>query len=52
MSLGALLLVVLLVMLIGGLPLYSYNRKWGYGPGGVVGVLLVIVIVLMILGRI
>ncbi len=49
---GTVLLIVLVLLLIGGLPLYRYNRKWGYGPGGVIGVLLVILIVLMIMGRI
>lgn len=50
--LGTILLIVLIILLIGGLPVYPYSRKWGYGPGGVVGVLLVVLIILMVMGRV
>ncbi|HEX2839392.1 MAG TPA: DUF3309 family protein [Phycisphaerales bacterium] len=50
--LGVILLVVLVLLLIGGLPLYPYSRKWGYAPGGVLGVLLIVLIVLMVMGKI
>lgn len=48
--LGTILLIVLILLLIGALPVYPYSRKWGYGPGGIVGVLLVILIVMLLLG--
>ncbi len=50
--LGTVLLIVLIIMLIGGLPVYPYSRKWGYAPGGVLGLLVVVLIIMMILGRI
>lgn len=50
--LGTVLLIVLILMLIGGLPLYPYSRKWGYGPGGILGFLLIVLVILMVLGRI
>lgn len=50
--LGTVLLILLVLLLIGGLPVYPYSRKWGYGPGGILGVLVVILIVLMVMGRI
>jgi len=50
--LGTVLLIVLILMLIGGLPVYPYSRKWGYAPGGVVGLLVVILIIMMLMGRI
>ncbi|MDH4566043.1 DUF3309 domain-containing protein [Pseudomonas sp. BN414] len=46
------LLVILILLLIGGLPVFPHSRNWGYGPSGMVGVLLVIVVVLMLLGMI
>lgn len=49
--LGTILLVVLVLMLIGGLPVFPYSRKWGYAPGGVIGVILVIVLILVLTGR-
>ncbi len=48
--LGTILLILLILMLIGGLPVFPYSRKWGYGPGGVIGTILVIVVILLLLG--
>lgn len=50
MSLGLLILIVLIVALVGGLPNYSYSRSWGYGPSGVVGFFLIVLVVLMLTG--
>jgi hypothetical protein len=46
------LLVILILMLIGALPTWGYSSGWEYGPGGIVGVLLIAVIVLALTGRI
>ncbi|MCP1373569.1 DUF3309 family protein [Dyella lutea] len=46
------LVVLLILALIGGLPTWGYSRSWGYGPSGVVGVILAILLVLWLLGRI
>ena len=52
MGIGTILLIVLILILIGVIPAWPHARGWGYGPSGIVGVLLVIVIVLFLLGRI
>ena len=52
MSIGLILLVVLILILVSVLPTWPHSRSWGYAPGGVVGLLLVILIVLLLLGRI
>ena len=46
------LIVLLILALIGGLPTWGYSRSWGYGPSGIVGVIMVILVVLWLLGRI
>jgi hypothetical protein len=51
MSLGTILLIVLILILIGVLPTWPHARSWGYGPSGIVGVVVVILIVLFLLGR-
>jgi len=51
MGLGTILLIILLLMLVGVLPTWPHARSWGYGPSGIVGVVLVIVIVLFLMGR-
>ena len=52
MSLTTILLIILILMLIGAIPNWGYSRGWGYGPSGILGVILIIVIILMLMGRI
>jgi len=52
MSLGTILLVVLILILIGVIPAWPHSRNWGYAPGGAVGLLLAILVILLLLGRI
>ena len=51
MSLGTLLLIVLILMLIGVIPTWPHSRSWGYAPSGVLGLVVVIIIVLLLVGR-
>ncbi len=46
------LLIILILILIGALPSWGYSRGWGYGPSGLVTILLVILIVMMLTGRV
>ena len=47
-----LLLIILLVLLIiGALPLWPYSTGWGYYPGGGLGLVLIIVLILAVTGR-
>ncbi|MCD6681921.1 MAG: DUF3309 domain-containing protein [Burkholderiaceae bacterium] len=52
MALSTILLIVLVILLIGAIPSWPYSSGWGYGPSGVLGVILVVVIVLALMGRI
>jgi uncharacterized protein DUF3309 len=45
------LLLILLLLTIGGLPSWPYSRGWGYYPSGGLGLILVVLIILMLLGR-
>ncbi|MGA8757788.1 MAG: DUF3309 family protein [Stellaceae bacterium] len=49
---GTILLIILILLLIGALPTWGYSGGWGYYPSGGIGLLLVIVVVLLIVGRI
>jgi hypothetical protein len=51
MTLGTILLIILILILIGVIPSWPYSSGWGYGPSGLVGIILVIVIILLLLGR-
>jgi hypothetical protein len=52
MTLGTILLIILILILIGAVPSWPYSRGWGYGPSGIVGVVLVVVLVLVLMQRI
>lgn len=46
-----LLIVVLVILLVVGLPSWPYSAGWGYGPSGVLGLILVVVVILALMGR-
>ena len=46
------LIVLLVLFLLGSLPSWGYSRGWGYGPSGGLGLVLLIVVILILLGRI
>jgi hypothetical protein len=50
--LGTVLIVILILALFGALPRWSHSRNWGYYPSGGVGLVLMIVVILLVLGRI
>jgi hypothetical protein len=50
MTVGTILLVILILILVGAIPRWPHSRKWGYGPSGGVGLLVIILIVLLVLG--
>ena len=52
MSIATILLIVLVLLLIGAVPSWPHSRSWGYGPSGVLGVIVIIFIVLLLMGRI
>lgn len=49
---STILIVILILLLIGAIPSWGYSRSWGYFPSGILGVVLVIVIILVLMGRI
>jgi hypothetical protein len=52
MSVGTILLILLILMLVGAFPTWPHSRSWGYYPSGGLGLLLVVLVVLLLLGRI
>lgn len=50
MSIGAILLIILVLMLIGAIPAWPHSRGWGYGPSGGLGLLFIVLVVLLVMG--
>ena len=51
MTLGTIPLILLVLMLLGALPTWPHSRGWGYGPSGGLGLVLVVLVVLLVMGR-
>jgi len=51
MSLGTIFIIVLLLMLLGAIPTWPHSKNWGYAPSGGLGLVLVILLVLLLMGR-
>jgi hypothetical protein len=51
-SVGTILLIILVLVLLGVVPTWSHSRSWGYGPSGVVGLIVVVLVILLLLGKI
>ncbi len=48
---STILIVILLLMLVGVLPTWPHSAKWGYGPSGGVGLILLVLVILALTGR-
>jgi hypothetical protein len=49
---GTMLIIILILVLVGVLPTWSHSRRWGYYPSGGIGLILLILIILVVMGRI
>ncbi len=52
MSIGAILLVVLILAIVGLIPIWPHSKSWGYGPSGGVGLIVLVFVILLLTGRI
>jgi len=52
MSITTILIIVLVLILLGALPTWGHSRNWGYGPSGLLGVVVIILVILLLMGRI
>ncbi|AQR68552.1 DUF3309 family protein [Janthinobacterium lividum] len=48
---GTIILIILILALVGVLPTWPHSRNWGYGPSGIAGLVVVILILLLLTGR-
>jgi hypothetical protein len=48
---GLILLIILVLVLLGVVPAWPHSRRWGYGPSGILGVVVIIVVILLLTGR-
>ncbi len=51
MTISTILIILLVLALVGAFPRWPHSLNWGYGPSGVLGIVLVVVLVLLLTGR-
>jgi len=49
--LGTIIIILLILMVAGTLPTWPHSRQWGYYPSGGLGLVLLILIILLLMGR-
>lgn len=49
--LGTILLIILVLMVLGALPSWPHSKSWGYAPSGGLGLVVVVLVVLVLMGR-
>ena len=52
MSIATILLIILILLFLGMLPTWPHSRNWGYRPGGLIGIVLLVLIILLLTGRV
>jgi hypothetical protein len=48
---STILIVILVLILLGVIPSWPHSRSWGYGPSGIVGLILLVLLILLLTGR-
>jgi Protein of unknown function (DUF3309) len=51
MSIGTIILIILVLALVGVLPSWPHSSTWGYGPSGGIGLIVVVLLILLVLGK-
>jgi hypothetical protein len=48
---STIVLVIVVLLLLGALPSWPHSRSWGYGPSGLLGLVLVVLVIMALTGR-
>jgi Protein of unknown function (DUF3309) len=51
MNAGTIILIILIILLIGALPTWPYSSGWGYYPSSGLGLVVIILVILVLMGR-
>lgn len=52
MTIGTLLLILLILAVAGALPTWPHSRNWGYYPSGLLGIVVLVLLILVFMGRV
>ena len=51
MTVCTIALIILILLLVGAIPTWPHSRGWGYGPSGILGIILIIIVIMLLTGR-
>lgn len=46
------LIIILVLMFLGAMPTWPHSKQWGYYPSGGLGLVLLVLVILLLMGRI
>ena len=49
---ATILIIVLILLLVGALPTWPHSSGWGYYPSGGLGLILLIIVIFVLMGRV
>jgi len=52
MTIGTLLLILLILVIVGALPTWPHSKNWGYYPSGALGIIVLVLLILVFMGRV
>ena len=52
MTIGTVLLILLILAVVGALPTWPHAKKWGYYPSGLLGIIVLVLLILVLMGRV
>jgi len=52
MTIGTILLILLILAVVGALPTWTHSKKWGYYPSGLLGIVVLVLLILVFMGRV
>ena len=52
MTIGTILLIVLILAVVGALPTWPHSKNWGYYPSGLFGIIVLVLLILVLMGRV
>jgi hypothetical protein len=51
MAVSTLILILLILLVLGAVPAWPYSSGWGYYPSGTLGLIFLIILILVLIGR-
>ena len=52
MTVVQIVLLILILVMFGAFPRWNHSKNWGYGPSGGLGLIVLVLVILLLLGKV